>query len=509
MPRALISVSDKRGIVVFAQGLAQLGWEIISTGGTAAALRAAGVAVTTVDQVTGFPELLDGRLKTLHPAVHGALLARRDRPEHMTAVAEHGIVPIDLVAVNLYPFQMTIARPGTLFEDAVENIDIGGPSMLRSAAKNHLFVLPVVDPTDYPKVLDLLRQGPIGEEVRREFAAKVFAHTADYDAAIAAYLTAKEAGLPRRLGIAMERVQTLRYGENPSQRAALYVTEEPRGMRDLTQRHGKELSFNNLLDVDAAMWVVACWPNRPACSVIKHTTPCGVAVASSAVEAFRKARATDPVSAYGSVVAFNTVVDRATAEAMSDLFVEVVVAPSFHEEAMRVFTTKKALRVVELPVSRGAGALDFKRVRGGFVVQDQFLFDPSDHDWRVATERQPSEQEWSDLRFAWAAVASVKSNAILLARDEAAIGIGAGQMSRVDSCFLAIHKARQQGHDPAGSLLASDAFFPFADSIEHAATAGVTALIQPGGSVRDAEVIEAANRQGMAMVMTGRRQFRH
>jgi phosphoribosylaminoimidazolecarboxamide formyltransferase/IMP cyclohydrolase len=509
MPRALISVSDKRGIVVFAQGLAQLGWEIISTGGTAAALRAAGVAVTTVDQVTGFPELLDGRLKTLHPAVHGALLARRDRPEHMTAVAEHGIVPIDLVAVNLYPFQMTIARPGTLFEDAVENIDIGGPSMLRSAAKNHLFVLPVVDPTDYPKVLELLRQGPIREEVRREFAAKVFAHTADYDAAIAAYLTAKEAGLPRRLGIAMERVQTLRYGENPSQRAALYVTEEPRGMRDLTQRHGKELSFNNLLDVDAAMWVVACWPNRPACSVIKHTTPCGVAVASSAVEAFRKARATDPVSAYGSVVAFNTVVDRATAEAMSDLFMEVVVAPSFHEDALTVFSKTKVLLVVALPVSRGAGALDFKRVRGGFLVQDQFLFDPSDQDWRVATERQPSEREWTDLRFAWAAVASVKSNAILLARDEAAIGIGAGQMSRVDSCFLAIHKARQQGHDPAGSVLASDAFFPFADSVEHAAAAGVTALIQPGGSVRDAEVIEAANRHGMAMVMTGRRQFRH
>jgi phosphoribosylaminoimidazolecarboxamide formyltransferase/IMP cyclohydrolase len=307
----------------------------------------------------------------------------------------------------------------------------------------------------------------------------------------------------------MERVQTLRYGENPSQRAALYVTEEPRGMRDLTQRHGKELSFNNLLDVDAAMWAVACWSNRPACSVIKHTTPCGVAVASSALEAFRKARATDPVSAFGSVVAFNTVVDRATAEAMSDLFVEVVVAPSFHEEALAVFTAKKALRVVELPVSRGTGALDFKRVRGGFLVQDQFLFDPSDHEWRVATERQPSEREWSDLRFAWAAVASVKSNAILLARDEAALGIGAGQMSRVDSVFLAIHKARQQGHDPAGSVLASDAFFPFADNIELAAAAGVTALIQPGGSVRDAEVIEAANRHGMAMVMTGRRQFRH
>ncbi len=509
MPRALISVSDKRGIVVFAEGLAQLGWEIISTGGTAATLRGAGVTVTSVDQVTGFPELLDGRVKTLHPAIHGALLARRDRPEHMAAVAEHGIVPIDLVAVNLYPFQMTIARPGTLFEDAVENIDIGGPSMLRSAAKNHQFVLPVVDPTDYPKALALLRQGPIRDEVRREFAAKVFAHTADYDAAIAAYLTAKEGGLPRRLGISMERVQTLRYGENPSQRAALYVTEEPRGMRDLTQRHGKELSFNNLLDVDAAMGAVACWSNRPACAVIKHTTPCGVAVASSALEAFRKARATDPVSAFGSVVAFNTVVDRATAEAMNDLFVEVVVAPSFHEEALRVLSAKKSLRVVELPVSRGAGSLDFKRVRGGFLVQDQFLFDPSDHDWRVATERQPSEHEWSDLRFAWAAVASIKSNAILLARDEAAIGIGAGQMSRVDSSFLAVHKARQQGHDPAGSVLASDGFFPFTDGVEHAAAAGVTAVIQPGGSVRDAEVVEAANRHGMAMVMTGRRQFRH
>jgi phosphoribosylaminoimidazolecarboxamide formyltransferase/IMP cyclohydrolase len=280
-------------------------------------------------------------------------------------------------------------------------------------------------------------------------------------------------------------------------------------MRDLTQRQGKELSFNNLLDVDAAMWAVACWSNRPACGVIKHTTPCGVAVASSALEAFRKARATDPVSAFGSVVAFNTVVDRATAEAMSDLFVEVVVAPSFHEEALRVFAAKKALRVVELPVSRGVRALDFKRVRGGFLVQDQFLFDPSDHDWRVATERQPSEREWSDLRFSWAAVVSVKSNAILLARDEAAIGIGAGQMSRVDSVFLAVHKARQQGHDPAGSVLASDAFFPFADNIELAAAAGVTALIQPGGSVRDADVIEAANRHGMTMVMTGRRQFRH
>ena len=320
--------------------------------------------------------------------------------------------------------------------------------MLRSAAKNHEFVLPVVDPTDYPKVLDLLRRNELTPAVRREFAAKVFAHTADYDAAIAGYLTPHEEGLPRRLGIAMERAQALRYGENPGQRAALYVTEEPRGMRDLTQRQGKELSFNNLLDIDAAMWAVACWSNRPACGVIKHTTPCGIAVAGTAVEAFRKARATDPVSAFGSVIAFNTVVDRATAQAMSDLFVEVVVAPSFHDEALAVFAAKKPLRVVELPVSRGTGSLDFKRVRGGFLVQDQFQFDPSDQGWTVATDRQPTEREWNDLRFAWAAVASVKSNAILLARDEAAIGIGAGQMSRVDSAFLAVHKARQAGPRP-------------------------------------------------------------
>lgn len=509
MPRALISVSDKRGIVAFAQGLVGLGWDVISTGGTAAALRSAGLAVTTVDDVTGFPEILDGRVKTLHPAIHAALLARRDLPAHMAAVREHGIVPIDLVAVNLYPFQATIARPGVALDDAVENIDIGGPSMLRSAAKNHEYVLPVVDPTDYPQVLELLRRNGLTAAVRREFAAKVFAHTTDYDAAIAAYLTPSDEGLPQRLGLGMERTQTLRYGENPGQRAALYVTEEPRGMRDLTQRQGKELSFNNLLDLDAGMWAVANWATRPACAVIKHTTPCGIAVAASAAEAFRRARATDPVSAFGSVVAFNTVVDRATAQAMSDLFVEVVVAPSFHDEALALFAAKQALRVVEVPVSRGTGTLDFKRLRGGFLVQDQAQFESSDQAWTVATDRQPTEREWNDLRFAWAAVAPVKSNAILLARDEAAIGIGAGQMSRVDSAFLAVHKARQAGHDPAGSVLASDGFFPFPDGVDEAAAAGVTAIIQPGGSVRDAVVIEAANRHGLAMVMTGRRQFRH
>ena len=509
MPRALISVSDKRGVVEFAQGLVHLGWEIISTGGTAAALRAAKVPVVEVQEITGFPELLDGRVKTLHPAIHAALLARRSLPEHVSALQKHEIVPIDLVAVNLYPFQATISQEGASLEDALENIDVGGPSMLRSAAKNHESVLPVVDPSDYATVLEMLKNDTLTPEIRREFAARVFTHTSDYDAAVAAYLALNEDGLPQRLGLAMERAQALRYGENPGQRAALYVTEEPRGVRDLTQRQGKELSFNNLLDVDAGMWAVAAWTTRPACAVIKHTTPSGIAVAPTAAEAFRRARATDPVSAFGSVVAFNTVVDKATAQAMADLFVEVVVAPSFHAEALEVFTAKKQLRVVELPVTRGSGTLDYKRVRGGFLIQDQFQFDPSEQDWKVATRRLPTEPEWNDLRFAWAGVAAIKSNAILLARDETAIGIGAGQMSRVDSVFLAVHKARQQGHDPAGSVLASDAFFPFPDGVELAAEAGVRAIIQPGGSVRDAEIVETANRHGLAMVMTGKRQFRH
>lgn len=508
MPRALISVSDKRGIIPFAQALVDLGWEIISTGGTATALRHADVPVLPVDEVTGFPELLDGRVKTLHPLIHAGLLARRDHPGHLAALSAHGIIPIDLVAVNLYPFQMTIARPDVPFEDAIENIDVGGPSMLRSAAKNHRFVIPVVDPLDYAPVIEMLREGGVSDEVRRELAAKVFAHTSDYDSAIARYLTPKEEGLPRRMGLALERLQALRYGENPDQRAALYVTDEPRGMRDLRQRQGKELSFNNLLDIDAGATAVASWPTRPACCVIKHTTPCGIAVAGSAAEAFRRARATDPVSAFGSVVAFNTVVDEATARAMSDLFVEVVVAPSYHEQAHAVFAGKKNLRVVELPVSRSAG-LDFKRVRGGFLVQDRFVFDPADQAWTVPSQRRPTEAEWVDLHFAWAAVAAVKSNAILLARGEMAIGIGAGQMSRVDASFLAVHKARQQGHDPRGAVLASDAYFPFADGVEEAAAAGITAIIQPGGSVRDPEVIEAADQRGIAMVFTGKRQFRH
>ncbi len=509
MPRALLSVSDKRGVVQFAQGLVQLGWEVISTGGTAAALKAAGVPVLTVESVTGFPEVLDGRVKTLHPKIHGGLLARRDLPEHVRSLKEHGITAIDLVAVNLYPFRATISQPDVSFEDAIENIDIGGPSMLRSASKNHESVLAVVDPSDYTEVLQMLRSGAIPADYRRALAAKVFAHTADYDAAIAAYLTPREEGLPARLGGSLERLMPLRYGENPKQRAALYVTEEPRGIRDLKQRQGKELSFNNILDLDAAMAAVAPWSNRPACAVIKHTTPCGIAVGATAHAAWTRALATDPQSAFGGVVAFNTVVDEATAAAMADLFLEVVVAPSFHEEALRVFAAKKNLRVVELPVSHGEPGLDYKCVRGGFLVQDRFQFDPLEEGWHVPTVRHPTEAEWSDLRFGWAAVASVKSNAIVLVRNEAAIGIGAGQMSRVDSSFLAVHKARQQGHDPRGAALASDGFFPFPDGVEAAAAAGITAIIQPGGSVKDADVVAAADRLGVAMVLTGARQFRH
>ncbi len=509
MKRALISVSDKRGIVDFARGLVALGWEVVSTGGTAAALRKAGLPVTLVEEVTGFPELLDGRVKTLHPKVHAGLLARQDSEQHQAALAAHGILPFGLVAVNLYPFQATIADPDVTFENAIENIDIGGPSMLRSAAKNHQFVLPIVDPTDYDTVLHLLRQGEVPAETRRAFAAKVFAHTADYDGAIASYLTEREEGLPARISLSVERILPLRYGENPGQRAALYASEEPRGIRDLTQRQGKELSFNNLLDIDAASSAVAVWRTRPACCIVKHTTPCGIAVGRTGLEALERARATDPVSAFGGVVACNTVVDRAMAESLRDLFLEVIVAPSVHDEALAVFAERKNLRVVELPIGEPTAALDWKRVRGGFLVQDRFVFDPGEADWAVPTARRPSPEEWNDLRFAWAAVAAVKSNAIVLARAEQAIGIGAGQMSRVDAVFLAIHKAGQQRHPTAGAVMASDGFFPFPDSVEEAARAGITAVIQPGGSIRDDEVVAAADRLQVAMVITGKRSFRH
>ena len=509
MKRALISVSDKRGIVEFAQGLLALGYELVSTGGTAATLKKAGLPVTLVDDVTGFPEILDGRVKTLHPKIHAGLLAQHDNEAHLATLAEHGIKRFDLVAVNLYPFQTTISVPDVRFENAIENIDVGGPSMLRAAAKNHQFVLPVVDPTDYPEVLRMLREGNVPPLVRRDYAAKVFSHSSDYDTAIAGYLTVRNENLPARLNLSVEKLMELRYGENPYQRAALYASEEPRGIRDLKQRQGKELSFNNLLDIDAATSAVAIWKNRPACCIVKHTTPCGVALGATALEALQKARSTDPLSAFGGVIACNTVVDRNVAEALRDLFFEVIVAPSVHDEALEIFAEKKNLRVVELPIGTPTASLDWKRVRGGFLVQDRFAFDSNEAAWAIPTGRKPTTDEFNELRFAWAAVATVKSNAILLARGEQAIGIGAGQMSRVDAVFLAVHKARQQNHPLAGAVLASDGFFPFPDGVEEAARAGITAIIQPGGSVRDAEVIAAANRLGIAMVVTGSRMFRH
>ena len=514
MPRALLSVSDKRGIVEFARELVGLGWEIVSTGGTAKALATAGVAVTPVEKVTGFPEMMDGRVKTLHPAVHGGLLARRTVPGDLMALERHGIAPIDLVAVNLYPFRETVARPGVSPSEAVEQIDIGGPSMLRSAAKNHDAVTVVVDPADYARVVDALRAGGVGPDLKRELAVKVFRETASYDAAIAQWLGDQAAGpeadgLPPFLLLALDRRQALRYGENPDQKAAFYVTGESGGLADLSQLGGKELSFNNFLDLDAAYFALDPWPDSTACVVIKHTTPCGIALGRTTLEAYRRALATDPVSAYGSVVGFNTVLDAETATAMAELFVEAVVAPSFHPEALAVLRKKKNLRIVEVPRRRPANVLDFKRVRGGFLAESHMRFDPDESAWKTATRRAPTAEELDDLRFAWAAVMSVKSNAILIARGGQALGIGAGQMSRVDSSMLAVHKARAAGHDTAGAVLASDAFFPFRDGVDEAAKAGVRAIIQPGGSVRDPEVVAAADEHGLAMILTGRRQFRH
>jgi len=502
--------------VEFARELVKLGWEIVSTGGTAEALRREQVPVIGIEDVTGFPEMMDGRVKTLHPKVHGGLLARRDNPSDVAAMKHHAITPIELVAVNLYPFRETVAKPDTTFAQAIEQIDIGGPSMLRSAAKNNQSVIVVVDPDDYPSIITRLKDGGVAPIERRALATKVFAHTSAYDAAILGYLSRSQEALPPTLSLVLQRQQPLRYGENPHQRAALYVTDEP-GVRNLQQLHGKELSFNNLLDVDAAVMAVAPWQAgggkdaRVACVIIKHTTPCGIALGRNAADAFNRALATDRTSAFGSVIAFNTVVDRAAAEAMRELFVEVVVAPRIDADALAVFQEKKNLRVVELPRPSTEPTLDYKRVRGGFLVQDRFDYNAvaDESKWQVATTRRPTDAQWNDLRFGWAAVGSVKSNAIVLARDEAAIGIGAGQMSRVDSSFLAIHKARQQGHDPQGAVLASDAFFPFRDGVDEAAAAGVAAIIQPGGSVRDAEVIAAADEHDVAMILTGMRQFRH
>jgi phosphoribosylaminoimidazolecarboxamide formyltransferase/IMP cyclohydrolase len=510
MPRALFSVSDKTGLVELARGLSDLGWELVSTGGTARALRAAGLVVSDVSDITGYAEMMDGRVKTLHPAVHGALLARRDIPEHMEALATHDITPIDLVAVNLYPFRETVARKNVTPDAAIEKIDIGGPSMLRSAAKNFESVWVMVDPADYVRVLASLQAGDDDMDLRRLLAGKVYAHTAAYDAAIAAWFAIqREEKFPQTIVVSFERAQSLRYGENPGQGAAFYAERPGAGLAGFVQRGGKELSFNNLLDLEGALLAVDPFAELTACAIVKHTTPCGLATGATALEAYKKALACDPVSAFGSVIAFTVPVDDATADAVSSLFVECIVAPQFSDGAVEILSRKKNLRVLEGKAGWGPHSLDYKRVRGGVLVQERAPTIIDDSEWKVVTTRSPTPEEYVDLLFAWRAVASVKSNAIVLVRDGATIGIGAGQMSRVDAAFLAVHKAELSGNVTAGSILGSDAFFPFRDGVDQAAEAGIKAIVQPGGSVRDAEVIAAADERGMAMVFTGKRQFRH
>ena len=510
MPRALLSVSDKSGLIEFARGLRELDWEIISTGGTAKALRDASIPVRDVAEVTHFPEMLDGRVKTLHPVVHGGLLARRDVSEHMTALAEQGIDTIDLVAVNLYPFRETAAKPNVHPDAVIEQIDIGGPSMLRSAAKNFSSVFAIVDPADYARVLTALQSGDDDIDLRRLLAAKVFAHTGAYDSAIAMWFAEQRGELfPAQLSISLDRAQSLRYGENPGQRAAFYVERGAGGLAALEQRGGKELSFNNLLDLEGALIATDPFAGETCCAIVKHTTPCGLATGGTAVEAYRKALACDPASAFGSVIAFTTAVDAEAADAVASLFVECIVAPDFTPEAVEALSRKKNLRVLVGTAKWPPRALDFKRVRGGLLAQERAPNVIDDAAWRVVTRRQPTAEERHNLLFAWRAVASVKSNAIVLARDGATIGIGAGQMSRVDAAFVAVHKARAAGHETAGAVMGSDAFFPFRDSLDHAIEAGVKAIVQPGGSIRDADVIAAADEHDVTMVFTGQRQFRH
>jgi len=514
--RALLSVSDKSGIVEFARALAALGVQILSTGGTAKLLEKEGIAVTEVSAYTGFPEMLDGRVKTLHPKIHAGLLARRDDPGHLAALRSAGIPPIDLLVVNLYPFQAAVADPDCSFEDAIENIDIGGPALLRAAAKNHAGVGVVVDPADYARVLEEMRaSGGISDATRFALAKKVFAHTAAYDGAIANYLTSLDAGRRRReypdvLSLQFARLQDLRYGENPHQSAAFYRDERPvaGSLATYRQLQGKELSYNNIADADAAWECVKSF-TEPACVIVKHANPCGVATGASLAAAYEKAFKTDPVSAFGGILAFNRALDRATAEAASKQFAEVIIAPRVEPEAQEVFAKKANVRLLEVPLSHDVQAHDYRRVGGGLLVQSSDSKMVQRNEMQVVTKAKPSESQWSDLLFAWRVAKFVKSNAIVFCRDGMTLGVGAGQMSRVDSSRLAAMKAQAAKLSLAGSVVASDAFFPFRDGLDVVAEAGATAVIQPGGSVRDDEVITAANERGVAMVFTGVRHFRH
>jgi phosphoribosylaminoimidazolecarboxamide formyltransferase / IMP cyclohydrolase len=513
--RALISVSDKSGVVELARALLPLGVEILSTGGTAQLLRLNGVVVTEVADFTGFPEMMEGRVKTLHPKVHGGILARRDHPGHLASMKEHGIRPIDMVVVNLYPFAQTVAKDGVSMEDAIENIDIGGPAMVRAAAKNHAFVAVVTDPADYGGIVEQLKtnKGAISDDERYRLAAKAFSHTAEYDGMISNWLTARDRGgkareFPERFNMQVRLVQALRYGENPHQSAAFYAEPHPpRGtLAGYRQLQGKELSYNNIADADAA-WECCRTFDVPACVIIKHANPCGVAVAESPLAAYRNAFLTDPTSAFGGIIAFNRQVDAATAEAVAKQFVEVVIAPSYAQDAMAVFSGKQNVRVLQIATSKDLNRFDMKRVGGGLLVQTSDAFDVAQ--LRIVTKREPSRYEMNDLIFAFRVAKFVKSNAIVFCRHGMTLGVGAGQMSRVDSTRIAAIKAKNANLSLRGSVVASDAFFPFRDGLDVVAEAGARAVIQPGGSVRDKEVIAAADEHGIAMVFTGMRHFRH
>ena len=508
--RALLSVSDKSGIVELARGLSALGVELLSTGGTAQLLQKEGVPVKEVSAHTGFPEMLDGRVKTLHPKVHGGLLARRDREAHMAAIRGAGIDPIDMVVVNLYPFQATVADPACRLEDAVENIDIGGPAMLRSAAKNYASVAVLVDPADYARVLEEARAGGISAATRFALAKKAFAHTAAYDGAIANYLTSRETPYPEVLTLQLHKLQDLRYGENPHQSAAFYREAKPAGgaLARYRQVQGKELSYNNIADADAA-WECVKGFAEPACVIVKHANPCGVALGTSLKQAYEKAFKTDPVSAFGGILAFNRALDADAAEALAKQFAEVIIAPRVEADALKVLAAKANLRVLEIPLAHEAQAHDYKRVGGGLLVQSTDAKNLDRKDLRVVTRRQPSDAQWADLLFAWRVAKYVKSNAIVFCGGGMTLGVGAGQMSRVDSARIAATKAAAAKLPLQGSVAASDAFFPFRDGLDVLAEAGAAAVIQPGGSVRDEEVIGAADERGIAMVFTGVRHFRH
>jgi len=514
--QALISVSDKRGVVDFARALADLGYRILSTGGTARLLAESGVAATEVADYTGFPEMLDGRVKTLNPRIHAGLLARRPDAAHMQALAQHAIDPIDILVVNLYPFEQTVARAGCSFDDAIENIDIGGPAMLRASAKNHESVAAIVDPDDYAAVLQELQSGgAVSAATRLALAKKVFAHTARYDGMIASYLTSldgegQRGAFPEVLTRQWVRVQQMRYGENPHQQAAFYREREvaPGLLAGYRQWQGKELSYNNIADADAAWECVRSFDDC-ACVIVKHANPCGVAVGATPAEAYRKAFSTDPTSAFGGIIAFNRPLDAAGAQAVTKQFVEVVIAPDFDAAAREVFSAKQNVRLLTVATGAGVNDYDFKRVGGGMLLQTPDLHVLKRADLRVVTKLAPTDAQIADLLFAWNVAKFVKSNTIVFARDGMTLGVGAGQMSRIDSARIAKIKAQEAGLLLTGCAAASDAFFPFRDGLDVVVDAGATCVIHPGGSMRDAEVIAAADERGVAMVFTGIRHFRH